>query len=263
MSQSQRNFNLLKKGDPTALANIHSIYSRGLFWVGKGMISDEFVIETLIQDAFLKLWTLRENIETPEHIFYFLRYVVKRECTYFYCRPKNKFYRSINRLEFYGNYQDYMLGHDPEAEEDEHLLDQQANQKALDKIKKVLPFLNAERRHLIELCLKYGFQYKAIAEVRGTGITETSNEVKRTIEELKNIIHQGNSLGQHNSVTPIKLEGAMTEEQSIIFKLRLEQQFSFATIAKELNLSQKEVHKQFMTAYKFMQRNHEQQLESA
>jgi DNA-directed RNA polymerase specialized sigma subunit len=42
-------------------------------------------------------------------------------------------------------------------------------------------------------------------------------------------------------------------------KLRTERQYSFAAIAKELNLSQKEVHKEFMTAYKLLQLKHEQQ----
>jgi len=252
-----------KQGDPIALEYLYKRYHRMLFWLGKELIKDEFVIETLVQDCFLKLWKHRDTIETPEHIFFFLRYVMKRECTYYYCRHRNHFYRNMSRLEWFGNYQDFMLGHDPVAEEDQHLLEQEASQKAFEQVKQVLPFLGAERQRLIELCLTYGFQYKAIAEVMGKGITETANEIKRSMEALKQIIHQGHSLENNNRLRPLKIQGGMTPEQSEIFQLRCEQELSFADIAQQLNLSQKEVHQAFTVAYTLMQQEAEQQLESA
>jgi len=258
-SSIDNNFELLKKSDPTALVNIHTRYSRSIFWVGKRLISDEFVIETLLQDTFLKLWEKRDLLQRPEHIYFFLRFVMKRECTYYYCRPRNKFYRNINRLEYYDNYQEYMHGYDPEKD-DEHTIDQEADQKAFDRIRSVFPLLSAERRHLIELCLKYGFKYKAIAEVMGTSITETSNEVKRAIEDIKNIIHQGSTLETKQKLaTKVKVREVMTEGQERVLELRCERKYSFAAIATELNLPQREVHKEFMAAYKLMQQKHEQQ----
>lgn len=257
------NYKLLKKGDPAALVNIYNKYHRQLFWVGKQKMSDEFVIETLVQDAFLKLWEHRDRIEDPKHIYFFLRYVVKTECTYYYCRPKNQFYRSMARLENFGNYQEFMLGYDPTLE-DEHLKDQQAEQQAFERIQKILPLLSSEKSHLIELCLKHGFRYKYIGQLMGKGITETSNEVKRTIQEIKTIITQGNGLDtspEYN--TTIKAHGEITQQQQKVLQLRCQQKESFAFIAKELNLSQKEVHSQFMAAYKLLQQKHEQQLESA
>ena len=252
-------FKLLQQGHPDALELIYTKYHRRLFWIGKQLIRDEFVIETILQDTFLKLWEQRDGIERPEHIFYFLRYVMKRDCTYYYARPKNNFYRNINRLEYYEDYEKYMHGYDPEKE-DEHLLDCETQQKAFDRVSRVLPLLSPERRRLIELCLKYGFQYKAIAQLMGTSITYTSNEVKRAIEDIKNIIHQGSNVEtKPKPMLAVKIQGKMTEEQEKVLQLRTERQYSFAAIAKELNLSQKEVHQEFMTAYKLMQLKHEQQ----
>lgn len=252
-------YELLKKGDPAALVKIHAKHSRLLYWLGRRLIKDSFVVETLVQDAFLKLWVHRDRIERPEHIVHFLRFVMKRECISYYTRPRNKFYREINRLEYYENYQEYMHGHDP-TKEDDHLLDQEAEQKAFDRIKKVLPLLMGKRRRLIELCLKYGFQYKAIAEVMGTSITDTSNEVKRAIEDIKGIVHQGNILETKSQpVMAIKVQGEITEEQARVLQLRCEKKFSFASIAQELDLTEKEVHTTFMAGYKLLQEKHAQQ----
>ncbi|MBZ9731177.1 sigma-70 family RNA polymerase sigma factor [Salegentibacter sp. JZCK2] len=255
----QRIFELLQQGHPDALEFIYNKYHRSIFWMGRQILEDDFAVETLVQDTFLILWEKRDRIERPEHIYYFLRMVMKRECYTYYVRPKNKFFRTVNSLESYENYQEYLHGYDPEKE-DQHLLNHEAQQKAFDRIRSIFPLLSPERRRLIELCLKYGFQYKPIAQLMGTSITCTSNEVKRAIEDIKNIIHQGSNLeAKPEPMLAVKIQGEMTQEQEKVLQLRTEKQYSFAAIASELNISQKEVHQEFMAAYKLMQLKHEQQ----
>jgi len=257
------NYELLKNGHSSALVNIHARYSRMVFWLGKGIINDDFVVESLVQDTFLKLWANRDKIESEKHIFFFLRMVMKRECYTYYTCPKHKFFRKINALESYENYQDYLAGYDPK-EDIQNRKDQEAQQEAFEKINQVLPLLKPERKQLIELCLKYEFKYKPIARLMGTSITDVSNEVKRAIEDIKNIIHQGSTLEtKPNPVVTVTILGEMTEDQQKVLQLRTEKQYSFASIANELNLSQKEVHAAFMAAYKHIQEKHEEQLESA
>ena len=253
-----RIFTLLRQGHPDAMELIYARYHRKLFWIGKQFISDEFVIDTVLQDTFLKLWEKRDYIADPDHIFYFLRYVMKRDCKFYYTSSRNKFQRNIDRLDNYENYQEYMHGYDPQKE-DHHLQDQEADQKAFDRISRIFPLLSPDRKYLIELCLKYGFQYKNIAELMGTSTTYTSNEVKRAIDDIKKIIHQGSNLGSKPDQIQVKKNTRITREQEKVLQLRNEMHYSFAAIAEELQLSQKEVHKEFVTAYKLLQSKHKRQ----
>ena len=184
------NYELLKVGDSSALVHIHARYSRMIYWLGKGIINDDFVVECLVQDTFLKLWANRDKIESEKHLFFFLRMVMKRECYTYYTSPKRKFFQKINSLESYENYQDYLAGYDPK--EDIQIQKNQESQQAnFELVQKVLPLLSPERKRLIELCLKYGFRYKVVARIMGISITEASNEVKQAIQDLKNILNQG------------------------------------------------------------------------
>lgn len=256
-------FKGLKKGCPSAFADIHAKYSRRIFWYGKGFIRDDFVIETLVQDAFLKLWLHRDRIETPKHIYFFLRLVMKRECISYYTLPKNRFFRKMNSLESYDNYLDYLAGFDPQLD-DETLKAQENEQQHYDRIQKILPLLHAESRHLIELCLKHDFAYKVIAQGMGTSITDTFNKVNKTIEAIKSIIdHEGVLETKQAPALQMNVDGELTKQQEEVMKLRCQDKQSFAAIATALHLSQEEVRREFMAAYTFLKDKHQHHQKSA
>lgn len=173
---------------------------------------------------------------------------MKKSCYSYYSKPRNKFFRSsVRSFENYENYQDYLAGYDP-ADVIENLNDQESQQKLFDLITNVLPLIKPERRNLINLCLKYGFRYKAIAQVMGKNTKQTLDEVNRAIEDLKNIVDIRKT--NEKKFKPESDHKAFSERQSQVLKLRFEKKFSFAVIAEQLNISQKEVHEEFMAAYK-------------
>lgn len=244
---------LLKKGNPTSLELVHVRYKRLLFWLGRQILEDDFVVETLVQDAFLKLWLHRDSIETPDHMICFLRFVLKRDCISYFNAPKNKFTRLTASLESFENYQDYLIGYDPRQDK-EHLLTQQSDQRNVDEVKKVLNLLDPKRKHLIRLCLEYGFHYTPIAEAMGSSVKDISNEVSRAIDDLRKIL-KGTSFDK----TPRKTHrdpgqsDQLSSQQLEILKRRFEQKSSFIVIARELKLSEKEVHREFLSAYQQLQ----------
>jgi len=246
-------YELLKKGNPTALEHIHLRYKRLLFWLGWQVLKDDFVVDTIVQDTFLKLWIHRETIETPAHITGFLRFVMKRDCIAYVTAPRNKFSRLMASLDSFENYQDYLAGYDPSIDK-EYLHSQESDQNKFDEITKVLPVLNPKRKHLIELCLEYGFQYKPIAEAMGGSVTGISTEVSKAIDELRNIL-KVTSFEQPEEKPTLKEDQSeqLSSQQLEIIKRRFEQKSSFALIAQELKLPEKEVHREFLYAYQHLQ----------
>ena len=246
-------YKLLKEGNPVAPNHIHLRYKRLLFWLGKQKLDDDFVVETLVQDVFLKLWVNRDSIETPNHILGFLRFVMKRDCISYFNAPKNKFARLIASLESFENYQDYLAGYDP-LHDKEILLNQESDQKNFDEVKNVLNVLDSKRKHLIELCLEYGFQYKPIAEAMGSSVTSISNEVSRAIDDLKKILNRTSFEPPQKKAFDIEEQSEKLSSQQLeIMKRRCEQKSSFEVIAKELKLPEKEVHREFLYAYQYLQ----------
>ena len=246
-------YDLLKKGNPAALEHIHLRYKRLLFWVGWQVLKDDFVVDTIVQDTFLKLWLHRDSIETPDHITGFLRFVMKRDCISYVTAPRNKFTRLMASLDSFENYQEYLAGYDP-LKDKEYLHSQESDQNKFDEVKKVLPVLNPKRKHLIELCLEYGFRYKPIAEAMGSSVTGISTEVGKAIDELRNIL-KVTSFEQPEEKPAIKQNQSeqLSSQQLEIIKRRFEQKSSFAVIAQELQLPEKEVHREFLYAYQHLQ----------
>ncbi|WP_332454414.1 RNA polymerase sigma factor [Chryseobacterium aquaticum] len=246
-------YELLKKGNPTALEHIHLRYKRLLFWVGWQVLKDDFVVNTIVQDTFLKLWLHRDTIETPNHITGFLRFVMKRDCISYVTAPKNKFNRLVASLESFENYQDYLVGYDPLTDK-ENLLSHESDQKNFDEVKKVLPVLDPKRKHLIELCLEYGFQHKPIAEAMGSSVKDISNEVSRAINDLRKILNRSSfEPPQEKALDNKEQSEKLSSQQLDILKRRFEQKSSFAVIARELKLPEKEVHREFLYAYQYLQ----------
>lgn len=253
-------YKLLKEGNPVALNHIHLRYKRLLFWLGWQVLKDDFVVDTIVQDTFLKLWTHRDAIETPDHITGFLRFVMKRDCIAYVTAPRNKFTRLMASLDSFENYQEYLGGYDP-LKDKEFLLSQESDQTKFDEITKVLPVLNPKRKHLIELCLEYGFQYKPIAEAMGSSVTGISTEVSKAIDELRKILKVTTFEQPEEKVFDKEEQSEKLSSQQLeIIKRRFEQKSSFAVIAQELKLPEKEVHREFLYAYQHLQNQNTSQI---
>ena len=159
----------------------------------------------------------------------------------------------MTSLDSFENYQDYLAGYDP-LKDKEYLNSQESDQEKFDEVKKVLPVLNPKRKLLIELCLQYGFQYKPIAEAMGSSVKCISNEVSRAVDDLRKILNRSSfEQPQEKATNNEEQREKLSSQQLEIMKRRFEQKSSFTVIAKELKLPEKEVHREFLFAYQYLQ----------
>ena len=89
----------------------------------------------------------------------------------------------------------------------------------------------------------------------GSSVTVISNEVKRAVDNLRRILRV-NYFDQSEKKASDKEEQCekLSNQQLEIVKKRFEEKSSFAVIAKALELPEKEVHREFLYAYQYLQK---------
>ncbi|MCW2261863.1 MULTISPECIES: hypothetical protein [Sphingobacterium] len=215
---------------------------------------DTCIATSITHEAFLRLWLYRENIHSEEDLLHFLKMQIKKAIHIFYSNPRSRFHRSLLQLDSIENYQEFLAGYeeDDDAHEDLVYLDKLDNEKQhqLDKLNKVLPFLNLEHQLFIRLSLQYSFNYERIAYYLG-GISdyEVSLKVEKTIEVLRSILNSYEKINKAISNKKIVAQVELTDEQVEIFRMRYELQFSFEQISKQLHLNTTAVKKIFIEAH--------------
>src|SRR5690606_33145942 len=255
LNTSARHLAMLQKGQEKGLAFFYKKYYGYLAFRTGRATQDECTAESIAQEAFLRLWLFRENLQSEEELFQFLKTQVKAAIHAFYSKTRNRFHRSLLRLDGIEDYQEFLLGYELEDEEDEQdlvYLEQLEEEKKekLQKLEKLLPHLRKEQQLFLQLCLKYSFNYERIAYYLG-GISdyEVSLQVEKTIETLRQIFQSDEKMEKLNSSSKYVIQGEINEQQEEIFRMRYDLQFSFDQIAEALHINASTVRQLFIEAH--------------
>ena len=237
-----------KKGDEKALAGLYDQLYKPLLYHGLRIIKDRFVVNSIIQEAFLKAWNFRERMTSTLHVYRFIRLNITWGCYgYFRQATYKRHYGSViytDDIDYYTSPSCF------ESEINEQL--QKADEEKLQTIYNVIPYLPATRQNLINLYFKYGFSYKQIANRYATSKQAISRELQNGLEHLKKIINSKKRLDNPvvkspKTILPYNeiLEGEMLQ----VFKLRYEMKLSFESIALQLNLPQLDIQQLYIAAH--------------
>ncbi|MBL1411309.1 RNA polymerase sigma factor [Sphingobacterium faecale] len=253
LCNTQLHLSLLKEGKEKGLDYFYQKYFDTFCYRAERATEDLCAAESIVQEAFFRLWLFREQIKDSEAVFNFLKKQIRAAIGIYYTKTRNRFQRSLLRLDSIEDYQEFMLGYDMETEDeiDTVYLEQleEEKQSQLEKLNKLLPFLSEQQQNFIKLCLRYSFNYERIAYYLG-GISdyEVSLQVEKTINALRQIFQSQDKLNILNTPSSIKLEGEFSAEQAEVLRMRYELQMSFDEISESLQLSSSLVKKIFIEA---------------
>lgn len=235
-----------KQGDEAALSRLYRKFYRLLMRHGFRIVHDEFVVNSSIQEAFLKAWHFRERLTSILHTYRFLRLNVTWKC-YNYYRQPDRLHRRIIYTDNIDSYADacYMsdvIGNDQPLFADDEMLQ---------TIYKVISYLPEDRQTILTLFFKYGFTYKQIAKRFSTSNKVISIELRKGLEHLKKIIHAKKKLDAPINVSKKTLshDELLDGELLQVFRLRYEMKLGFEVIATKMNLPQAYVQQQYVAAH--------------
>jgi RNA polymerase sigma factor (sigma-70 family) len=243
-------FERFKQGDEKALAYIHKHTSRLLEYHGRQIIDDNFVVNSLVQEVYIKAWDMRDKMESMYHLYCFMKMNLSWTCLGWLKNARNAFYRKkiyyTNDIETQESYQLYAL-------EEMDALSRFFDEERMEMIEKVIPYLPPDRQTMFDLHFKQGLSYKAIARRFGTSHMAVHSEVRKGLEQLKKMIHRQKKTAVFSTkmtvATPSPAAAAMDLEMAQIFRLRLEYKMGFATIAEKMKLEQAYVQRKYVEAH--------------
>ncbi len=245
------NFTKFKGGNEKGLEFFYKQLYPSVYYSSFRYIKDDINADCIVNEAFLRLWLLRQQIEDPEHIERFVKKLTNEACKAYYRTSKNRFHLNMLRLDEIENYDEFMSGYDLEFDGGTEVLYQEELEKELkekwNRLEALIPNLTQDQQLFVRLCLKYSFNYDRIAwHIGGISDYQVAIKVEKTLESLKAIFTNSQKLDIVGKNNRFRFEGVLNGEQSSILHMRYELQYSFEEIATALNLDQGYIQKVFV-----------------
>ncbi|KGE15456.1 RNA polymerase sigma factor, sigma-70 family [Sphingobacterium deserti] len=242
---------MLQHGEERGLSFFYKRFFSALLKRTTNSLPDKCAAESIVQEAFLRLWIFRQKIAHADDILPFLQAQVSAAIKSFYCITQNRFHRSLLRLDDSGHYKELLQCYDLEEDNVTNIeYSEQLAKQNMEKVMALLPHLPKEQQLIIGFCLKYSFNYERIAYYLG-GISdyEVCLKIEKTIELLKTILNNDSKIATVNKMQHIATQGLFDETQAEIFRMRYELQLSFEEISIALKMNAAVVKKLFVNAH--------------
>ncbi len=162
----------LKRGDVTAFQKIFDVFSENLFHFIFSYLKDSFESEEIVQDVFLRIWEMREDIDEEKSFRSFLFRITV-----------NRVFNSLKRKVVRQKYENYLMNFDHSLNESPE--EQIHFQELQDKIDLLMQRLPEQQRNLFQISRNSGLSNSEIAEKLGLSVRTVENQVYRATKFLK------------------------------------------------------------------------------
>ncbi len=234
----------LHQGDEKVLDFIYRDAFPSLVHFGLQHLNDEFAVTNIIHECFLKAWDYRATMESIPHVYRFIRMNMRWHFQKHYANNRYRFYRQTFLMERpedeAGDIADITFEEEKEPDE-----------KRLEQIYKVIPYLPMNRQTITQLYFEYGMGYKQIAKRFGTSNTAIVLEIKKCVAAIKNMV--GVDTTAPKKATEIKQATIVTHDlpddlHGEVYRLRKEEQRSFDEIAALIGCQRQDALRMYVEA---------------
>jgi len=246
---------LFQTGDERGLTYFYKHSYPSLFWTGKELINDEFMIPCVLHECYLKAWDHRERMESLSHIYRFIRMNLRWQILRHIEKSRHSIYGQTVSIDHFeatmGDFEDLLT--DKESYENDI--------QNFERVTHALKYLSTNAQQIASLHFKQGFTHKQIAERLGTSTIHVSNQIKKSVEQIKVMVNaQGNTRTKDLSAKNLNPDTKpLNAQQTSIYKLRKIQNMSFADIALKLGMNLSHVQQQYIHAHQLLNNRNIQQ----
>ncbi|TKT92651.1 RNA polymerase sigma factor [Dyadobacter frigoris] len=246
---------LFHRGDQRAMDFIYRKSFHNLLYFGKTLIKDEFLITCILHECYLKAWQHRERMESLPHIYRFIRMNLRWQILRHIEKSRHSIYGKTVLIDHFestiGDFEDVLT--DKESYENDI--------QNLERITQALKYLSTDAQQIASLHFKQGLNHKQIADRLGTSTIQVSNQIKKSVEQIKNMVHaQGKRKPKDLSVKKLNPDTeSLNTQQTSIYQLRKIRKMSFGDIALKLGMNQVQVQQQYIHAHQLLKNQNSQQ----
>jgi len=234
-----RYFELFSQGEQRGLSYLQHQLSAKLSRSARKIITDDFEIDTIIQDAFMSAWVHRAGINDFWHLHNYLMQGIKWACFAWIRNNKNRRTISIewSRYKFVDPYDDEQEAESPNGK-----------QLMADLLEQAISCLSPQKKRVMILW-KDGLSYNDIAKAEHTSPQHVATVFKNSLSDLRMIQDRLARAAQTEAMRPKLLladyKVYLDEQQSEIFRLFYEETHSLQQIAEQLHTTLFQVQKQY------------------
>lgn len=173
------NWQKFKEGDVDAFELIYKSYFSKLYNYGCKMTKNKALVEDCLQNFFVKLWTQKESINTPQSVKSYL-FRAFRNALLNALNQQNRFTSSeLNEEEY---------DHEFEISYEQEVIDLQFDIEKREIIKKALEKLSKRQKEVLFLKFYEGLSYEQISETMQLELKSVYNLVSKAIEEMRKFL---------------------------------------------------------------------------
>ncbi|MBN2213456.1 MAG: RNA polymerase sigma-70 factor [Bacteroidales bacterium] len=169
----------IKKGDQKAFESVFNAYYRKLLFYAKEYVCDLEIAREFVQEAFLKLWEIRKNLNDHTNLEALLFTILRNDCLNYLKRiAAQKRYTEFAQKVVYELQLNYLALKDSTSE----VLQLEELQKVIDDAIAELP---PKCREIFIMSRYNGMKYKEIADKLGISYKTVENQISEALKRIR------------------------------------------------------------------------------